>query len=87
MVDKTGISIESALLEFAFKMGYDYEKYRVSSRIKKVYPFNSKQKRMITVFLKKQGMLRVYFKGSPELILDKCTEYRNKDGLNTKLNS
>ncbi|EGR31408.1 hypothetical protein IMG5_110240 [Ichthyophthirius multifiliis] len=85
MVDKVGISIESALLEYAFKLGYDYEKYRVSSRIKKVYPFNSKQKRMITVYLKKQGTLRVYFKGSPELILDKCTEFRNKEGINQKL--
>ena len=53
MVEKSGISIESALLEYAFKLGYDYEKFRISSRIKKVYPFNYKQKRMITVYLKR----------------------------------
>lgn len=68
------------MLEFAMKLGYDYEAFRIQSKVKKIYNFNTKQKRMITLYQKNQSMLRVYYKGQPDLILDKCTRFVNHDG-------
>jgi len=39
--EQIGNKTECALLEMAFKMGYDYKKYRNRDKIKKIFPFSS----------------------------------------------
>ncbi|KAL4450361.1 hypothetical protein ABPG74_009067 [Tetrahymena malaccensis] len=80
-------TVETALLEFALKFGYDYEKYRIQSKIKKVHNFNTNKKRMITVFQKNQSTLRCYLKGSPDVLLDKCSRFTNIEGRPSDMHS
>lgn len=35
-------TVEQAMLEFAMKLGYDYERLRIQSKVKKIYNFNTK---------------------------------------------
>lgn len=39
--EQIGNKTECALLEMAFKMGYDYKKYRNRDKIRKIFPFSS----------------------------------------------
>lgn len=39
--EQIGNKTECALLEMAFKMGYDYKKIRNKDKIKKIFPFSS----------------------------------------------
>jgi len=49
-IDQIGNKTECALLEVAYRMGYDYEKFRNRDRIKKTFPFSSERKKMATAY-------------------------------------
>lgn len=49
-IEQIGNKTECALLEVAYRMGYDYEKFRNRDRIKKIFPFSSERKKMATVY-------------------------------------
>lgn len=40
-IEQNGNKTECALLEAAYLMGYEYEKFRNRDRIKKIFPFSS----------------------------------------------
>jgi len=79
-----GNKTECALLEMAFKFGFNYEKYRPSDKIKKVIPFSSTRKKMTVVYQLEDEVIRIYSKGAPDVLLDRCSEYINNEGMKAK---
>jgi len=79
-----GNKTECALLEMAYKFGFNYEKYRPSDKIKKVIPFSSLRKKMTVVYQIDDDVVRVFSKGAPDVLLDRCSEYINNEGMKSK---
>lgn len=72
-----GSATEGALLVFAGKLGYDYEKLRESNEKAEdgVWPFSSKRKRMATLIVRqREGGIgyRLHVKGASEIVLGLC---------------
>ena len=68
----------------AYKFGFNYEKYRPSDKIKKVIPFSSLRKKMTVVYQIDDDVVRVFSKGAPDVLLDRCSEYINNEGMKSK---
>jgi len=79
---RMGNATECALLSMAEEMGYKYELYRTPEKEMLVVPFNSKRKRMTTVWQLDEDPTKyaVYVKGAPELLLPSCTKIIAKGG-------
>jgi len=77
-----GNKTECALLEMAFKLGFNYKEHRVEDNIKQVYCFSSKTKSMTTVSEenKKDKQLFIWTKGAPDFLLSQCNAFVNKEG-------
>jgi magnesium-transporting ATPase (P-type) len=43
-------------------------------------PFNSNRKRQTTAVRHKNGKIRVYVKGAPEIVIERCSRTLNKQG-------
>lgn len=82
-----GNKTECALLELAYLMGYDFRKVREQSGalVRKTIPFSSDRKRMSVLYDYKNDRttFRVYCKGAPDVLLERCTHFINKAGLQT----
>ena len=85
-IEQIGNKTECALLEVAYRMGYDYEKFRNRDRIKKIFPFSSERKKMATVYEDEKGKLYVFCKGAPDFMVPACSHFVNKDGGVSKIN-
>ena len=85
-IDQIGNKTECALLEVAYRMGYDYEKFRNRDRIKKIFPFSSERKKMATVYEDDKSKLYVFVKGAPDFMLPSCSHYVKEDGGLAKIN-
>ena len=85
-IDQIGNKTECALLETAYRMGYDYEKFRNRDKIKKIFPFSSLKKKMATAYEDDKGKLYLFVKGAPDFMLPSCTHFVNKDGGISKIN-
>ena len=85
-IDQIGNKTECALLEVAYRMGYDYEKFRNRDRIKKIFPFSSEKKKMATCYEDDKGKLYVFVKGAPDFMIPACTQYVKEDGGIAKIN-
>lgn len=83
--EQIGNKTECALLEMAFKFGYDYKKYRNRDKIKKIFPFSSQEKKMATIYEDDKGKLLCFVKGAPDFLLPSCTQYVNNDGKVSKI--
>ena len=68
-----------------YQFGYDYSKIRNDDHYLKVFPYNSENKKMATVYQDDKGRLLVFLKGAPELILPFCTKFINKNEVKQKL--
>lgn len=84
-VDQIGNKTECALIEMAYRMGYDYKKYRSRDHIQKIFPFSSQKKKMCTVYKEDRGKLLCFVKGAPDFLLPYCTKFINKTGQTTKI--
>ncbi len=85
---RLGSATECALLSMAEAMGYKYEDYRNSSKEVLVAPFNSKRKRMTTVYkTSDMGKYVVYVKGAPDILLPYCTKIIGKGGEVSELDA
>lgn len=85
--EQIGNKTECALLEMAFKMGYDYKKFRSRDKIKKIFPFSSAEKKMATIYEDEKGKLLCFVKGAPDFLLSHCTSYINADGNISKIDA
>lgn len=68
-----GNPTECALIVAAHAAGVDYRAVRKSAKVEKVIPFSSEAKTMTTVLGTGDGDLLSYVKGSPEIILARCS--------------
>lgn len=71
----------------AFRMGYDYKKFRNRDNVIRVFPFSSEKKKMATVYADEKNMTYVFVKGAPDFLLEHCTKFINKNGTVSKINS
>lgn len=85
-IEQNGNKTECALLEVAYKLGYDYEKFRNRDRIKKIFPFSSEKKKMATVYEDEKGKLYLFVKGAPDFMLPACSHFVNRDAGISKIN-
>lgn len=60
------------MLEFAYKRGHNYEKYRSKEEVLKSFEFSSTKKMMTTLVKISKTHVRVFVKGSPEAIIERC---------------
>jgi len=72
-----GNKTECGLLGLVIQLGGDYAEVRArhpTESLVKVYTFNSARKMMTTIVrISENGVYRLYTKGAPEIILDKCS--------------
>jgi magnesium-transporting ATPase (P-type) len=73
------------LLEVAYRMGYDYSKFRNRDRIKKIFPFSSEKKKMATVYEDEKGKLYAFVKGAPDFMWPVCSQFINRESKVTKI--
>jgi Ca2+ transporting ATPase len=85
-IEQNGNKTECALLEVAYRLGYDYEKFRNRDRIKKIFPFSSEKKKMATVYEDEKGKLYLFVKGAPDFMIPSCTHFINRDAGVSKIN-
>ncbi|WOL16948.1 hypothetical protein Cni_G25736 [Canna indica] len=76
-----GTPTETALLEFGFLLGGDFQVVRQESKIVKVEPFNSEKKRMGVVLQIPGGGYRAHSKGASEIILAACSKVLDREGI------
>lgn len=78
-----GNKTESALILMAKSWGFDY-KLIYSNVFKeeadRVFAFNSVKKCSCAIIFRKDGSIRVYFKGASEILLNYCSMYLSKNG-------
>lgn len=79
-----GNKTECALLEMAYNFGFNYNKYRPTEKIKKLFPFSSTTKKMTVVYQLDDDLIRVFSKGAPDVLLERCSEYINENGVKDK---
>ncbi len=85
--NQVGNKTDCALLEMAFRMGYDFKKFRNRDNVIRVFPFSSEKKKMATVYADEKNMTYVFVKGAPDFLLEHCTKFINKNGTVSKINS
>lgn len=85
-IEQNGNKTECALLEVAYRMGFDYEKFRNRDKIKKTFPFSSERKKMATVYEDDKGKLYLFVKGAPDFMLPACSSFVNRDAGISKIN-
>lgn len=76
---QTGNKTECALLEMAYKMGFNYKQHRNKEDIIKIFPFSSMVKSMTTIG-KIDGQVYTFVKGAPDFMINDCTHYVNEKG-------
>ena len=60
-------------------MGYNYERFRVPSRVRRVYSSGFYKKRMASIYRDESGKLYLFVKGSTAFLLPYCSYYINKN--------
>ena len=70
-----GSKTEGALIEFVNSLGFDYSEIRKNIPVLKMFPFSSTKKSMSTVLPRSERTrkFRVWTKGAPEIILERCS--------------
>jgi Ca2+ transporting ATPase len=86
-VSKTGVfeqignKTECALIEMSYKLGNDFREIRKSEDIISTVPFSSERKRMSVICkLTKRNKYYIFSKGAPEILVDYCSKYIDKNG-------
>lgn len=79
-----GNKTECALLEMAYKFGYDFKQLRKKENIVRAFPFSSLRKRMTTIF-KVGDKVYVFTKGAPEYLIPEVTQFIDRQGKVAKV--
>ena len=79
-----GKSTECALLKMITKCGIDYKPIRDKNPNRITHEFNSSRKRMSTI-VQMGNSMRVFSKGAPEIMIERCTHYINSNGQRCEL--
>lgn len=76
---------EKSLLEFLVDKVVEYD-LKKQAKVIKVLAFSSENKFMCTLVETQPGNYRLYIKGAPERVIEKCTKVRGEKGKDEKLN-
>ncbi len=76
-----GDPTEGALIVAAAKAGLDLEALQASEPRVDEIPFDSTQRRMVTVHERDEGRRVAYVKGAPTAVLSRCGTWRTSDGV------
>lgn len=68
-----GNPTECALLQYLIDSDIKYEKEKNKPIL--ALPFSSEYKFMVSIYQKEDGVIRLYIKGAPERVLQRCTHY------------
>ena len=79
-INQVGNKTECAILEMAYRMGYDYRNFRNRERVKKLFPFSSQKKKMAVCYEDEEGHLYVFVKGAPDFMIPFCSHSVSKGG-------
>ena len=77
--NQIGNKTECALLELAYKLGYNYKQCRNKEEVIKVFPFSSKIKSMSTIANVDERPY-TFTKGAPDFVLQSCSHYLDRNG-------
>jgi len=82
-----GNRTECALLMLGKQWGSDYKKLRSTYQkdVAKIYGFSS-IKKMASILLQREDVLRLYNKGASEIVVERCVSYFDENGVITSLN-
>lgn len=78
--EQIGNKTQCALLQMAFKFGYDYRNLRKQIQVVDTVPFSSSRKRSSAICKLEDGKLVMFSKGAPDFLLPSCTHYVDKNG-------
>ena len=76
-----GDPTEGALVVLAGKGGIDQQSTTTTMPRRQEFPFSSERKRMSVIVEGQQSLIQMFTKGSPELILERCTHIQIGDNL------
>lgn len=79
-----GNKTECALLELAYKLGYDFKELRKKDHIVRAFPFSSLRKRMTSLY-KVKDKTYVFTKGAPEYLIPSVTHFIDRNGKVAKI--
>ena len=84
--NQIGNKTECALLEMAFKYGYNFKNLRKKESMLKIFPFSSESKKMTTIYQDNKTTY-VCTKGAPEYLMHHCTQFIDSEGKISKITS
>jgi magnesium-transporting ATPase (P-type) len=71
-----------------YKWGYHFDEIREQVKPLNIAPFSSERKRMSVVYyLSDRKRYYIFSKGAPEILIQNCKYYMDKDGKNVPIDS
>ncbi|ESQ54246.1 hypothetical protein EUTSA_v10024281mg [Eutrema salsugineum] len=78
-IQVSGSPTERAILNWAIKLGMNFDSLRSASSAVQFVPFNSEQKRGGVAVKSPDSTVHVYWKGAAEIVLGSCTHYMDEN--------
>ncbi|OWM89048.1 hypothetical protein CDL15_Pgr023894 [Punica granatum] len=78
-VEVSGSPTEKAILQWACKLGMNFDAVRSESSIIHVFPFNSEKKRGGVAIRLPDSQVHIHWKGAAEIVLASCTQYMDSN--------
>ncbi|KAI8015115.1 Calcium-transporting ATPase 8, plasma membrane-type [Camellia lanceoleosa] len=74
-IEVSGSPTEKAILQWAVKLGMNFDAIRSTCSIIHAFPFNSEKKRAGIALKLADSKVHIHWKGAAEIVLDSCTRY------------
>ncbi|XP_019086695.1 PREDICTED: calcium-transporting ATPase 10, plasma membrane-type [Camelina sativa] len=78
-IQVSGSPTERAILNWAIKLGMDFDALKSESSAVQFYPFNSEKKRGGVAVKSSDSSVHVHWKGAAEIVLGSCTQYMDEN--------
>ncbi|XP_010447798.1 PREDICTED: calcium-transporting ATPase 10, plasma membrane-type-like isoform X2 [Camelina sativa] len=78
-IQVSGSPTERAILNWAIKLGMDFDALKSGSSAVQFYPFNSEKKRGGVAVKSSDSSVHVHWKGAAEIVLGSCTQYMDEN--------
>jgi magnesium-transporting ATPase (P-type) len=59
-------------------MGFNYERFRLTSKVKRIYTTTLPKKKMASIYKDERGKLFLFVKGTPKFLQSYCNFYINR---------
>ncbi|CAA7048833.1 unnamed protein product [Microthlaspi erraticum] len=78
-IQVSGSPTEKAILNWAIKLGMNFDALRSAASAIQFFPFNSEQKRGGVAVKSQDSSVHVHWKGAAEIVLGSCTHYMDEN--------